>query len=47
MAYKVESRNLPVDKLAEVKEEIGDVMIYLTELAEKLGIDPVEAAKPR
>jgi len=39
-----ESRNLPVDKLAEVREEIGDVMIYLTELADKLGIDPVEAA---
>ena len=42
-----QSRNLPVDKLAEVKEEIGDVMIYLTELAEKLGIDPVEAAKAK
>ena len=32
-----QSRNLPVDKLAEVREEIGDVMIYLTELADKLG----------
>ena len=42
-----QSRNLPVDKLAEVKEEIGDVMIYLTELAEKLGIDPVEATKAK
>ena len=39
-----QSRNLPPEKLAEVREEIGDVMIYLTELAEKLGIDPVEAA---
>jgi NTP pyrophosphatase (non-canonical NTP hydrolase) len=29
--------NLPPEKLAEVREEIGDVMIYLTELAEKLG----------
>jgi NTP pyrophosphatase (non-canonical NTP hydrolase) len=47
VAYKVESRNLPVNKLAKVKEEIGDVMIYLTELAEKLGIDPVEAAKAK
>jgi dCTP diphosphatase len=28
-----QSRNLPADKLAEVREEIGDVMIYLTELA--------------
>ena len=25
-----QSRNLPADKLAEVREEIGDVMIYLT-----------------
>jgi dCTP diphosphatase len=42
-----ESRNLPVNKLAEVREEIGDVMIYLTELADTLGIDPVEAAKAK
>jgi dCTP diphosphatase len=42
-----ESQNLPPKELAEVREEIGDVMIYLTELAEKLGIDPVEAAKSK
>jgi dCTP diphosphatase len=42
-----QSQNLPPEKLAEVREEIGDVMIYLTELAEKLGIDPVEAAKAK
>jgi dCTP diphosphatase len=42
-----ESRNLPPEKLTEVREEIGEVMIYLTELAEKLGIDPVEAAKAK
>src|SRR5829696_3580678 len=42
-----QSRNLPPEKLAELREEIGDVMIYLTELAEKLGIDPVEAAKAK
>ena len=41
------SRKLPPEKLAEVREEIGDVMIYLTELADKLGIDPVEAAKAK
>jgi dCTP diphosphatase len=50
-----DSRALPVahrradpkptpEKLAAIREEIGDVMIYLTELADKLGIDPVEAA---
>jgi dCTP diphosphatase len=42
-----QSRKLPPDKLAEVREEIGDVMIYLVELADKLGIDPVEAAKAK
>ena len=42
-----QSRNLPPEKLAEVRQEIGDVMIYLTELAEKLGIDPVEAARAK
>src|SRR4028118_114294 len=42
-----QSRNLPPEKLAEVRQEIGDVMIYLTELAEKLGIDPVEAAQAK
>jgi dCTP diphosphatase len=42
-----QSRNLFPEKLAEVREEIGDVMIYLLELANKLGIDPVEAAKAK
>ena len=42
-----QSKNLPPEKLAEVRQEIGDVMIYLTELADKLGIDPVEAAKAK
>ena len=42
-----QSRNLPPEKLAKIREEIGDVMIYLTELADKLGIDPVEAAKAK
>ena len=42
-----ESRNLPPEKLAGVRDEIGDVMIYLTELAEKLGIDPMEAARAK
>jgi dCTP diphosphatase len=41
------SRTFPVDKLTEVREEIGDVRIYLTELADNLGIDPVEEAKAK
>ncbi len=39
-----QSTNLPPEKLTEVRQEIGDMMIYLTELADKLGIDPIEAA---
>ena len=39
-----QSRNLPPKRLAEVREEIGDVMIYLMALADKLEVDPVEAA---
>ena len=42
-----QSRNLPPEKLAEVREEIGDVMIYLIELADKLDIDPVQAAQAK
>jgi dCTP diphosphatase len=42
-----EGRNLPPEKLAKIREEIGDVMIYLTEFADKLAIDPVEAAKSK
>jgi dCTP diphosphatase len=42
-----QSQNLPPEKLAEIRQEVGDVMIYLTELADKLGIDPVEAAKAK
>jgi len=39
-----ESRNLPDAKLNQVRDEIGDILIYLANLSEKLGIDPVQAA---
>ena len=39
-----ESKKLSSAKLSEVKEEIGDVLIFLLNLSDKLGIDPVEAA---
>ena len=39
-----QSRNLNNDKLAKIKDEIGDVMIYLASLSDKLGIDMLEAA---
>ncbi|MCK4838646.1 MAG: nucleotide pyrophosphohydrolase [Desulfobulbaceae bacterium] len=39
-----ESRNIPEDELLKVKDEIADVLIYLVNLADKLGLDPVQAA---
>ena len=39
-----QSRALPPEKLREVAQEIGDVMIYLVELSDQLGVDPIEAA---
>jgi NTP pyrophosphatase (non-canonical NTP hydrolase) len=42
-----QSKNLPPEKLAEIKEEIADVMIFLSNLADKLGVDPLEAAREK
>lgn len=42
-----ESRNLSPEKLAEVKDEIGDVLVYLLNLADKLGVDPIKAASDK
>jgi NTP pyrophosphatase (non-canonical NTP hydrolase) len=42
-----ESRRLGDDKREELAEEIGDVMIYLVNLADKLGIDPLRSAKEK
>ena len=39
-----ESRNLEDTALKAAEEEIADVFIYLLNLADKLGIDPVEAS---
>ena len=39
-----ESRDLPEEELLKVKDEIGDVLIYLVNLADKLALDPVQAA---
>jgi NTP pyrophosphatase (non-canonical NTP hydrolase) len=36
-----ESYNLDSNKLEKIKEEIGDVIIYLVMLADKLGVDPI------
>ena len=42
-----ESKNLPAEKIAEIKEEIGDVMLFLLNLCNKLGIDAVKAAEEK
>jgi len=39
-----ESRTLADKTRAEVRDEIGDVLIYLVQLADKLGVDPLDAA---
>ena len=42
-----ESNRLDAEKLKQIREEIGDVMIYLARLADRLGIDPVQAAEDK
>ena len=39
-----QSQMLDAAKREEVRQEIGDVLIYLTRIADQLGIDPVAAA---
>ena len=40
-----ESRNPGPEKLARIKDEIGDVLICLLQLASKLNIDVIKAAE--
>jgi NTP pyrophosphatase (non-canonical NTP hydrolase) len=40
-----ESRQLPPEKLAQVGEELADILIYLVRTADRLGIDLVDAAR--
>jgi dCTP diphosphatase len=42
-----QSRSLAPDKLAEVRDEVADTLIYLVELADVLGIDPIAAARDK
>ena len=39
-----QSRAIPSEKREEVAEEVADVFLYLLQLADKLGIDPLDAA---
>ena len=42
-----ESKNLTPEKVEKVKQEIGDVMIFLTNLADKFGTNPLDAAREK
>lgn len=42
-----QSRNLPPGTRQAVKEEIADVLVYLVRLADRLDIDPLEAAREK
>jgi dCTP diphosphatase len=41
---EVESAKPTPEKLQKIQEEIGDVLIYLTRFADRLGVDPLDAA---
>jgi len=41
---EAQSNDLPGEKRGQVAEELADVLIYVLQLADKLGIDPVDAA---
>jgi NTP pyrophosphatase (non-canonical NTP hydrolase) len=42
-----QSRNLSPEKREAVRKEIADVLIYLIRLADKLDIDPLQAARDK
>ncbi|WP_369939761.1 nucleotide pyrophosphohydrolase [Xanthomonas medicagonis] len=42
-----QSRQLSDDKKAQVGSEVADVLLYLLQLCDKLGIDPIEAARQK
>jgi dCTP diphosphatase len=42
-----QSSNLSAEKLAKVKDEIGDVFIYLVRLSSKLNLDLISAANEK
>lgn len=45
--WMTEEQSYHPDKFEAIREEIGDVYIVLHQLADKLGIDPLEAAKDK
>jgi NTP pyrophosphatase (non-canonical NTP hydrolase) len=41
---EAQSKNLPPEKLAAVRDEMADVLVYLVRLADKLEVDLLDAA---
>ena len=39
-----ESRSLSITRIQKIRQELGDVLLYLIRLADKLGVDLTEAA---
>lgn len=44
---EAQSRSLSPEKLEEVGSEIADVLLYLVQLSNVMGIDPVQAAQAK
>ena len=42
-----QSRHLPVEKLDAVSQELADVLIYLVRLADKLGVELMQAVESK
>jgi NTP pyrophosphatase (non-canonical NTP hydrolase) len=42
-----QSYNLPAEKLEEVRLELADIQIYLIRIADRLGVDLVQAASDK
>lgn len=40
---QAETRDLPVDRLEAVGEELADILVYLVRIADRLGIDLLDA----
>lgn len=42
-----QSRSIPTEKREAIAEEVADVFLYLLQLADKLDIEPLEAARKK
>src|SRR5262245_38491792 len=45
--WLTEAESYKPEKIEDIKEEIGDIYMVLCSISEKLGIDPLEAAKEK